>query len=127
MFSLMPYCTASSLGSTTKPDWGQVEIVRNIILCCSAIAISAIWFVCVQLRSLGFCVVLTLPLYPGWMSDRSWADCLMINNVALIVGGIATILCPFCNTYVLLAMYASVFGLCIGEHLHSLISFLSLR
>lgn len=56
----------------------------------------------------------------GWISDRPWADCLMINNISLIIGGIATILCPFCTTYVLLVLYACVFGMCIA-------AFVSLR
>ena len=51
----------------------------------------------------------------GWVSDRSWADCLLINNIALIIGGVATILCPFFKSYVALVIYACVFGMCIGK------------
>ena len=51
----------------------------------------------------------------GWISDQPWADCLIINNVALIMGGVATILCPFCFNYGLLATYSAVFGSGIGK------------
>ena len=51
----------------------------------------------------------------GWISDRPWADCLMINNISLIIGGLATMFCPFCNSYTQLVIYSCVFGLCIGE------------
>ena len=51
----------------------------------------------------------------GWMSDRPWADCLFINNISLIIGGIATIACPFCDEYYLLVAYSCVFGLAIGK------------
>ena len=51
----------------------------------------------------------------GWLSDQSWVDCLVINNCALILGGGATIMCPFCQTFPLLATYGFVFGCCIGE------------
>jgi hypothetical protein len=51
----------------------------------------------------------------GWVSDQSWADCLIINNVALMMGGIATVLCPFCYNYAMLATYSAVFGSGIGS------------
>ena len=54
----------------------------------------------------------------GWISDRPWADCLLINNVALLLGGIATILCPFAVNYPLLCVYSAVFGWCIGKYLY---------
>lgn len=50
----------------------------------------------------------------GWVSDRPWADCLLINNVALIVGGLSTMAVPFLDEYWMLVAYATVFGLCIG-------------
>lgn len=56
----------------------------------------------------------------GWVSDRSWADCLMINNCALVIGGVTTMLSPFCITYPLLGAYSFVFGSCIA-------AFVSLR
>ncbi len=52
----------------------------------------------------------------GWVSDQPWADCLIINNCALLIGGIATCLCPFCLNYGLLATYSFVFGCCIGGY-----------
>ena len=51
----------------------------------------------------------------GWVSDRPWADCLLINNCALVIGGVMTMLCPFCLTYPLLGTYSFVFGSCIGK------------
>ncbi|ELU15285.1 hypothetical protein CAPTEDRAFT_171191 [Capitella teleta] len=56
----------------------------------------------------------------GWVSDRPWADCLLINNVALIVGGLSTMAVPFLDEYWMLVAYATVFGLCIA-------AFVSLR
>ncbi|XP_074652406.1 monocarboxylate transporter 12-like [Tubulanus polymorphus] len=56
----------------------------------------------------------------GWVSDQPWADCLLINNVALVIGGVATVLVPFCVNYPLLTVYACVFGMCIA-------AFVSLR
>lgn len=56
----------------------------------------------------------------GWVSDQPWADCLVVNNIALILGGGATMLCPFCTSYALLATYSFVFGCCIA-------AFVSLR
>ena len=51
----------------------------------------------------------------GWVSDRPWADALLINNIALMIGGAATIASPFCVNYGMFATYAAVFGLGIGE------------
>ena len=53
----------------------------------------------------------------GWMSDRPWADCLIIHNVALIIGGIATGFVPFMPNYVILCIYCATFGFCIGMFL----------
>ena len=39
----------------------------------------------------------------------------MINNIALMIGGAATIASPFCVNYGMFATYAAVFGLGIGE------------
>ncbi|XP_059146158.1 LOW QUALITY PROTEIN: monocarboxylate transporter 12-like [Physella acuta] len=46
----------------------------------------------------------------GFISDQPWADCLIINNAALILGGVATIFVPFFSNYHLLAVYSAVFG-----------------
>ncbi|XP_046580867.1 LOW QUALITY PROTEIN: monocarboxylate transporter 12-like [Haliotis rubra] len=47
----------------------------------------------------------------GFVSDQSWADCLLINNIALIIAGVATILVPFYGSYGLLSAYVAIFGL----------------
>ncbi|CAH1795975.1 unnamed protein product [Owenia fusiformis] len=47
----------------------------------------------------------------GWVSDQPWADCLVINNIALVCGGSITIVLPFFLHYGLLATYSVVFGL----------------
>jgi predicted MFS family arabinose efflux permease len=60
-------------------------------------------------------------LAAGWLADRQWADCLIIQNVALITGGIATAMVPLFTTYALLAAYCCVFGTCMGTY--SLIAF----
>lgn len=54
-------------------------------------------------------------VFSGWVSDRPEVNALCINNVALTVGGIATALCPFFETYTMLLVYSAVFGFSIGE------------
>ncbi len=51
----------------------------------------------------------------GWICDKSWADALKIYNCALIVGGVATAVCTWLQYYPLLAVYAGLFGLCVGK------------
>ena len=51
----------------------------------------------------------------GWLADRPWADSLVIQNVALITGGLATALVPLFVNYALLAAYCCVFGVCMGK------------
>ena len=51
----------------------------------------------------------------GWVSDKPWADPLKIYNAALIVGGVVTMAVSWMNNYILLCVYAAVFGLCIGR------------
>ncbi len=53
----------------------------------------------------------------GWLADRSWADGLVIQNSALIVAGLASMVMPFIANYIVLAILASVFGLCVGKDL----------
>lgn len=50
----------------------------------------------------------------GWLSDRPWADCLFIHNIALIVAGGATCLVPLMSTHGQLSFYSAVFGCCIA-------------
>lgn len=56
----------------------------------------------------------------GWVSDQSWADCLLINNVALLIGGVVTCFVPFYKMYAILAIYSVIFGIAIA-------AFVSLR
>lgn len=53
-------------------------------------------------------------VFSGWVSDRPNVNALCINNFALTIGGIATGLCPFFDTYVLLIIYSAVFGFSIA-------------
>ncbi|XP_070201574.1 monocarboxylate transporter 5-like [Littorina saxatilis] len=46
----------------------------------------------------------------GFVSDQPWADCLIINNVALIVAGVSTCFVPFLEAYSLFAAYTFIFG-----------------
>ncbi|XP_069115634.1 monocarboxylate transporter 9-like [Argopecten irradians] len=59
-------------------------------------------------------------LVVGWVSDQPWADCLLINNVALLMGGLITCFVPFYKIYAILALYSVLFGAAIA-------SFVSLR
>ena len=53
----------------------------------------------------------------GWIADQPWCDCLLFNNIALVMGGISTMLVPLFTNYPLLAIYSFVFGACIGKSL----------
>jgi hypothetical protein len=44
---------------------------------------------------------------------------LLVNNIGLTVAGIATLLVPFCHTYLLLIIYCIVWGGFIGKFLVS--------
>lgn len=50
----------------------------------------------------------------GFVSDLQWVDCLLINNLALVLGGAVTCLVPFLKAYALFAAYAFVFGTAIA-------------
>lgn len=50
----------------------------------------------------------------GFLSDQPWADCLVINNIALIIGGVATMFVPYYASYGQLAAYSSIFGLAVA-------------
>ena len=54
-------------------------------------------------------------VFCGFVSDQSWADCLLIHNLALVVAGGATCLVPLLHSFPLLVVYCVVFGLCIGK------------
>ncbi|CAG2163567.1 unnamed protein product [Oppiella nova] len=54
-------------------------------------------------------------VFCGWVSDRPQVNALLINNVALTIGGSATILSPIvCNTYLTLIIYSAIFGFSIA-------------
>ena len=50
-----------------------------------------------------------------WIADRSWADSVLINGVALVTGGIATMIFTLFKSYAMMALYAAVFGISIGQ------------
>lgn len=50
----------------------------------------------------------------GWLADRSWADALKINSVALIIGGVATMFVPYYSHFGAMATYCVVFGISIA-------------
>ena len=50
----------------------------------------------------------------GFISDLPSVDALLLNNLALVIAGVATFLCPLCYSFALLAVYAAVFGCGIG-------------
>jgi predicted MFS family arabinose efflux permease len=50
----------------------------------------------------------------GWISDQSWADCLLIHNMALVIAGVATCCVPLLNSFPLLVIYCVIFGSCIA-------------
>lgn len=56
----------------------------------------------------------------GFVSDKPWADCVYINIVALLVGGVTTMFVPFYRMYWILLLYTIIFGTCIA-------AFVSLR
>lgn len=46
----------------------------------------------------------------GWISDKPWADCILINTVWLTITGVLTMFVPFYNVYAGLVAYAVLFG-----------------
>ena len=52
----------------------------------------------------------------GWTADRSWADALVLNNVALVIGGLATMFVPYYTKFGIMATYSVVFGSTIGVY-----------
>ncbi|XP_069105357.1 monocarboxylate transporter 12-like [Argopecten irradians] len=47
----------------------------------------------------------------GYITDQSYANSLVINNIALLIGGLATCSVPFYTSFGMLVTYAVVFGL----------------
>ncbi|KAL4228580.1 hypothetical protein ACF0H5_011630 [Mactra antiquata] len=50
----------------------------------------------------------------GILADFNSVNSLMLNNVCMLIAGVAIFLTPFCNTYPLLVLAALVFGLFTG-------------
>lgn len=55
-------------------------------------------------------------LVVGFVTDRPWANSLVINNLALMIGGITTFAVPFYNSFAVLIIYSIVFGASIGVY-----------
>ena len=51
----------------------------------------------------------------GWIADRPWADSVLINGVALVIGGVATMIFTYFTSYAIMVTYAAVFGISIGK------------
>ena len=51
----------------------------------------------------------------GFLADFKWVNRLMLYNTVLVICGVGSLLSALCSTYVLLALYAGVFGLLIGR------------
>ena len=51
----------------------------------------------------------------GWVSGMQCANSIFISSVSMTVGGLATIACALFTTYPQLALYATVYGACIGQ------------
>lgn len=51
----------------------------------------------------------------GWLSDHPKIDALVVNNVALTIGGLATVLSTLSENYYALVVYSCVFGFAIGK------------
>lgn len=58
-------------------------------------------------------------LVVGFVTDRPWANSLVINNLALMIGGITTFAVPFYNSFAVLTIYSIVFGASIGVYVWS--------
>ena len=51
----------------------------------------------------------------GWVADRPWADVLILNSVALVMGGVSTMFVPYYSSFGIMAVYSAVFGVAIGR------------
>ncbi|CAD5122320.1 DgyrCDS10761 [Dimorphilus gyrociliatus] len=55
----------------------------------------------------------------GWLSDQIWVDCLTINVIALIIGGVATMLIPISHSFWSLSICSALFGMGIAVFVSS--------
>ncbi|CAG0883434.1 unnamed protein product [Darwinula stevensoni] len=53
-------------------------------------------------------------VFMGWLSDLPRVDCLLLNNLCLLISGITVAFTPFCNTMFGFTIVAVLFGLCIA-------------
>ncbi|KAG5449036.1 Monocarboxylate transporter 12-B [Clonorchis sinensis] len=53
-------------------------------------------------------------LISGWLSDRPWVNIVLVNNVSLLVSGVATAILPLLRTYTGMMFYACFFGFAIA-------------
>lgn len=52
----------------------------------------------------------------GILGSKKWVDALLVNNLALLIAGGATMAIPFCGSYAVLSMFAVGFGICVCEY-----------
>ena len=50
----------------------------------------------------------------GWVADMSWSDTIVINSVALLLGGITTVFVPNYKSFGLMIVYCCIFGIALG-------------
>lgn len=72
-------------------------------------------FVCVYFNFIGITNTIGRVL-TGALADLRKVDSLIINNISLIITGLATALSPLCKSYVTLCIYTAVFGLNAGKY-----------
>ncbi|XP_041373530.1 monocarboxylate transporter 14-like [Gigantopelta aegis] len=53
----------------------------------------------------------------GFLADLRKVDSLVINNIAMVILGVGTMLAPLCDTYALFCVFAAVFGLCVAAYI----------
>ncbi|KAK7105455.1 monocarboxylate transporter 14-like [Littorina saxatilis] len=56
-------------------------------------------------------------VFTGVLANLNKIDSLLINNIAMLVCGIATFVTPFCENYYLLCFIAAIFGLCVAAYI----------
>lgn len=54
-------------------------------------------------------------IFSGWIADWSCVNALILNNIAVTVMGVATIIVPFLFSYVHFVVYSCVFGISMGK------------
>ncbi|CAH1796578.1 unnamed protein product [Owenia fusiformis] len=53
-------------------------------------------------------------IFIGWFADRDYVNCIILNALALLIAGSATMVLPFLPSYWYMLTYASIFGLCMS-------------